>query len=298
MNNCKKCGNQINFNEKFCSNCGEPTNNQVVTNTTLQESRGVLNQNLNTSQIIPNLNNNGIQSNSNHNQNNKGKDKLPYIILIALVIILVGVISVLLILNNNSDKKSSTSNTNKNEYEENINDNKYKDDSDNITEDIDDTTTTTDNTNSITYKGFKFNKKTGYTYEILDDSLIISNNDYLNALTISKSSFSYLKSHLSELESEYKKNELQISNFQIKTFSNTDVIVSDVIIDNYKGTWYIIESKETGYIYQGYIINRSYTTNYNDVSIVLSLLENVEYIGNYSDYTSDINIKSLKKTIK
>ena len=33
----------------------------------------------------------------------------------------------------------------------------------------------------------------------------------------------------------------------------------------------------------------AYTINYSDVSIVLSLFENAEYVGNYTNYSSDVS---------
>lgn len=292
MNNCKKCGEQINSGEKFCRNCGEPTGQKNF----VEESReGVINSEINTTPLQNNINSNQNLNNQenvynqipnnniNNTQKNKNSNIIPYIILSVIVVVLISVVGILIILNISKKDENNTNHNNTNDYEENITDNKDEDD------DIDLDDTIDKETDSITYKGFKFIKKSGYNYEDKSSSLIISNDSYFTGMTISPSLFSSLKNNLTLLEAEYKKNNLDITNLQTKTINGTEVIVGDASVNGYKGTWYIIESSKTGYVYQGYITNRSYTINYSDVSIVLSLFENAEYVGNYTNYSSDVS---------
>ena len=295
MNNCKKCGTNINPGEKFCRNCGEPTG--LIKTDNLEESRVVVNEspitnnqdNINNNNLNnynqQNIQNPTINSNINNanNKTNKNYNLIAYIILAGIVVLLVVVIGVLLVLNVNKDDDKSNKHSNTNDYEEKI---------DNTN---DNTTNTTDSTDSVTYKGFKFYKKAGYTYQSNTNSLIITSSSYFTGITISSATFSNIKANLAELEAQYQKSGVNISNLQLKTINNTEVVVGDSTINGYKGTWFIIGASKTGYIYQGYVTNKSYTTNYNDVSIPLELVKNAEYVGNYSSYSSSSDISNITK---
>lgn len=298
MNNCKKCGTNINPGEKFCRNCGEPTG--LIKTDNSEESRVVVNESPITNNQ-DNINNNNLNNynqqniqnptiNSNiNNANNKTKNYnlIAYIILTGIVVLLVVVIGVLLVLNINKDDDKSNKHSNTNDYEEKIDNT-----NDNTTNN---TTNTTDSTDSVTYKGFKFYKKAGYTYQSNTNSLIITSSSYFTGITISSATFSNIKANLAELEAQYQKSGVNISNLQLKTINNTEVVVGDSTINGYKGTWFIIEASKTGYIYQGYVTNKSYTTNYNDVSIPLELVKNAEYVGNYNSYSSSSDISNIAK---
>lgn len=295
MNNCKKCGTNINPGEKFCRNCGEPTG--LIKTDNLEESRVVVNEspitnnqdNINNNNLNnynqQNIQNSTINSNIdnvNNNKTNKNYNLIAYIILAGIVVLLVVVIGVLLVLNVNKDDDKSNKHSNTNDYEEKI-DNKN------------DNTTNTTSTDSVTYKGFKFYKKAGYTYQSNTNSLIITSSSYFTGITISSATFSNIKANLAELEAQYQKSGVNISNLQLKTINNTEVVVGDSTINGYKGTWFIIGASKTGYIYQGYVTNKSYTTNYNDVSIPLELVKNAEYVGNYNSYSSSSDISNITK---
>lgn len=295
MNNCKKCGTNINPGEKFCRNCGEPTG--LIKTDNLEESRVVVNESPITNNQ-DNINNNNLNNynqqniqnptinsninNVNNNKTNKNYNLIAYIILAGIVVLLVVVIGVLLVLNVNKDDDKSNKHSNTNDYEEKI-DNKN------------DNTTNTTSTDSVTYKGFKFYKKAGYTYQSNTNSLIITSSSYFTGITISSATFSNIKANLAELEAQYQKSGVNISNLQLKTINNTEVVVGDSTINGYKGTWFIIGASKTGYIYQGYVTNKSYTTNYNDVSIPLELVKNAEYVGNYNSYSSSSDISNITK---
>ena len=299
MNNCKKCGTNINPGEKFCRNCGEPTG--LIKTDNLEESRVVVNEspitnnqdNINNNNLNnynqQNIQNPTINSNINNanNKTNKNYNLIAYIILAGIVVLLVVVIGVLLILNVNKDDDKSNKHSNTNDYEEKIDNT-----NDNTTNN---TTNTTDSTDSVTYKGFKFYKKAGYTYQSNTNSLIITSSSYFTGITISSATFSNIKANLAELEAQYQKSGVNISNLQLKTINNTEVVVGDSTINGYKGTWFIIGASKTGYIYQGYVTNKSYTTNYNDVSIPLELVKNAEYVGNYNSYSSSSDISNIAK---
>lgn len=299
MNNCKKCGTNINPGEKFCRNCGEPTG--LIKTDNLEESRVVVNEspitnnqdNINNNNLNnynqQNIQNPTINSNINNanNKTNKNYNLIAYIILAGIVVLLVVVIGVLLVLNVNKDDDKSNKHSNTNDYEEKIDNT-----NDNTTNN---TTNTTDSTDSVTYKGFKFYKKAGYTYQSNTNSLIITSSSYFTGITISSATFSNIKANLAELEAQYQKSGVNISNLQLKTINNTEVVVGDSTINGYKGTWFIIGASKTGYIYQGYVTNKSYTTNYNDVSIPLELVKNAEYVGNYNSYSSSSDISNITK---
>lgn len=311
MNNCKKCGNQTLQNQKFCSNCGEPTNNMVINqpiNNSInqQNNNEILNQNNNTNNmnnnqsIYVNQNNNAQPSyeqtnniNNEINRNNK-EDKLPYIIMIGLVVILIIVISILLILNNKPNNKKSNNNNNKNEYEENINEPNNTTNSTNPDNNIDNPNT--NDNNSINFKGFKINKNSGYTYQATDKKLTIYNSNYYIGLLVSTGNFNTVKTNIPALEQSYLKStqnsQMSVSNLKLKNINNTEVIIGNAVVDGQTGVWFVIKANSL-YVYQGFIINRSNTYNENNVNIVLNLLKDSVYVGNYSSYTTTFDIKGL-----
>ena len=60
------------------------------------------------------------------------------------------------------------------------------------------------------------------------------------------------------------------------------------------GTWFIINATNN-YVFQGFIINKGNTYNYNDAAIVNTLLKDYQYVGNYTSYSSTSDINSIIK---
>mgnify|MGYP007065850580 CR=1 FL=1 len=296
MNNCKKCGSQVFEGEKFCRNCGEPIinnnenrvgdnviSNQINMNSNLNNQNNILNNN----SQMQNYNNQNINQAPNNNQNsnastNKNKNNnMPYIILGTIVVLLVIVVGLLLFLN--KDNKSH----NKNDYDEPIN-------TGTNTGTNGTTTTTTTNANTITSNGFKFNKVSGYNYETDTDSnsLIITNDKYYIGVVVNNISLSSITS-LKTLETAYQAEGVNIKNLHYTQINGKKVVVGDATIDGYSVVWYIIDSKQSGYLFQGYIANSNFVPNYNDVSVVDNLISDAQYVGNYKDYS--LKLDSIKK---
>lgn len=297
MNNCKKCGSQVFEGEKFCRNCGEPIinnnenrvgdnaiSNQINMNSNLNNQNNILNNN----SQMQNYNNQNINQAPNNNQNsnastNKNKNNnMPYIILGTIVVLLVIVVGLLLFLNKDNNKSH-----NKNDYDEPIN-------TGTNTGTNGTTTTTTTNANTITSNGFKFNKVSGYNYETDTDSnsLIITNDKYYIGVVVNNISLSSITS-LKTLETAYQAEGVNIKNLHYTQINGKKVVVGDATIDGYSVVWYIMDSKQSGYLFQGYIANSNFVPNYNDVSVVDNLISDAQYVGNYKDYS--LKLDSIKK---
>ncbi len=280
MNNCKKCGSQVFEGEKFCRNCGEPiiNNNENRVGDNAIPNQISMNNNLN-NQNINRVPNNNLNSNASANTNKN--NNMPYIILGTIVVLLVIVAVLLLFLN--KDNKSH----NKNDYDEPIN-------TGTNTGTNGTTTTTTTSTNTITSNGFKFNKVSGYNYETDTDSnsLIITNDKYYIGVVVNNISLSSITS-LKTLETAYQAEGVNIKNLHYTQINGKKVVVGDATIDGYSVVWYIIDSKQSGYLFQGYIANSNFVPNYNDVSVVDNLISDAQYVGNYKDYS--LKLDSIKK---
>lgn len=280
MNNCKKCGSQVFEGEKFCRNCGEPiiNNNENRVGDNAIPNQISMNSNLN-NQNINRVPNNNLNSNASANTNKN--NNMPYIILGTIVVLLVIVAVLLLFLN--KDNKSH----NKNDYDESIN-------TGTNTGTNGTTTTTTTSTNTITSNGFKFNKVSGYNYETDTDSnsLIITNDKYYIGVVVNNISLSSITS-LKTLETAYQAEGVNIKNLHYTQINGKKVVVGDATIDGYSVVWYIIDSKQSGYLFQGYIANSNFVPNYNDVSVVDNLISDAQYVGNYKDYS--LKLDSIKK---
>ena len=280
MNNCKKCGSQVFEGEKFCRNCGEPiiNNNENRVGDNAIPNQISMNSNLN-NQNINRVPNNNLNSNASANTNKN--NNMPYIILGTIVVLLVIVAVLLLFLS--KDNKSH----NKNDYDEPIN-------TGTNTGTNGTTTTTTTSTNTITSNGFKFNKVSGYNYETDTDSnsLIITNDKYYIGVVVNNISLSSITS-LKTLETAYQAEGVNIKNLHYTQINGKKVVVGDATIDGYSVVWYIIDSKQSGYLFQGYIANSNFVPNYNDVSVVDNLISDAQYVGNYKDYS--LKLDSIKK---
>ncbi len=280
MNNCKKCGSQVFEGEKFCRNCGEPiiNNNENRVGDNAIPNQISMNNNLN-NQNINRVPNNNLNSNASANTNKN--NNMPYIILGTIVVLLVIVAVLLLFLS--KDNKSH----NKNDYDEPIN-------TGTNTGTNGTTTTTTTSTNTITSNGFKFNKVSGYNYETDTDSnsLIITNDKYYIGVVVNNISLSSITS-LKTLETAYQAEGVNIKNLHYTQINGKKVVVGDATIDGYSVVWYIIDSKQSGYLFQGYIANSNFVPNYNDVSVVDNLISDAQYVGNYKDYS--LKLDSIKK---
>lgn len=83
--------------------------------------------------------------------------------------------------------------------------------------------------NIITFKGFKFNKVSGYNYEEREGMLIITNNEYVMGINIVWMDYDYAKENIAVLKSQIEKNyDGQVSSGKIETYSGKSYIVFDV----------------------------------------------------------------------
>lgn len=151
---CKNCGNKLNENDKFCSNCGMTIGN-----------------NFNNSNI-PNTNNNFNMYNPQQQMNhvtvpsNSGKTK--FIILGIIAVIIAIIVGVIVLSNNKTDDDSNGNNSSYNDsnYEETDNDNNYNDDN------YEETSNVKGSYSRDAFSGHSFEYKTGY-----DSATFVFNKD-------------------------------------------------------------------------------------------------------------------------
>lgn len=282
---CKKCGFQISETDKFCPNCGESNNAQPV-QPEVQSVEPVQTaqpevQPVQTPTMQPA--NQGVQPTPN-NQNKDNKKLIITIVAIAVgvaVAVLVG----LLVFNNNGSKSSKDSDkkkTNINEYEDDIVPDIIDDDND-ITTTKDDTnttttTTTTDTSSTITYKGFKFNKLSGYTYEETSNGLQISDSSSVTILNIISGSFDVIKNNYTSLKSSFEEKGYEVENLQVKTYGTVEYVSADV---KQGGLSMILlyGKADSSHIYVIVVANKSYTIDSSLVYKVNSIIRGAVYVG-------------------
>ena len=187
--NCKKCGNLLNVNEKFCPNCGEPVENGVENqNNNIEQpavssfvqpmqpqpvqqnlnnqnndfnqnlnNQNTMNQNMQSMQTQATANYNMSQNNtSTTNQNNK-----TFKIIVAVLIVVVIGIVIFIVSKSFSKKDDSSSTTTSNETNTNQ-----------VVNTVD-----SNNGNTYTYKNFQFNIPSGYDASEVEDALILKSQN-------------------------------------------------------------------------------------------------------------------------
>ena len=307
--NCKNCGNQLVPGDKFCRNCGTNVDNLNGQNIINQQ-----NQNINMQPSINNQTNNNGQTynnfqqpseiNSNatsnmnqnqniyseqqvHNQDNQklntsenifSKYKIVFIIGLILLIIII-VLSVILIKQQNK-KGVSVSEYENNQENININNN-------NSTT----STSTTSNSTTYTFKGFEFNKLSGYSYEEEDDLLRVFNSNYGITINVTNISFDLAKNSYSQLKTNLEKQGIIVKNIKTTTNNNIEYILVEYSMENYNGIYYVTKASDN-YVFEGIIMNSNNSIDYSNLNILEQILKNAKYVGNYSNYS-----KSFEKNV-
>ena len=186
--NCKKCGNLLNVNEKFCPNCGEPvvngvdnqnnnleqpmqqTNNMLFNSTqseqTVQQNLNTPNNDFNQNNVNQNMQNMQTQptANYNMNQNNASttnqNNKTFKIIVAVLIVVVIGIV-IFIVSKSFSKKDDSSSTTTSNETNTNQ-----------VVNTVD-----SNNGNTYTYKNFQFNIPSGYDASEVEGTLVLKSRN-------------------------------------------------------------------------------------------------------------------------
>ncbi len=145
-------------------------------------------------------------------------------------------------------------------------------------------------TKTITFKGFKFNKLSEYTYEIEGDELNIYNNNYNVSLSINEYDFDAIKPKYNEVANELNKRGFTTNNPRLQTVSEKEVITCEISNNGISAIYFIVGSpKNKNYTFEGVVMNRDISINNDDLSEVINIINNSEYVGNYSDYAKDFS---------
>ena len=167
---------------------------------------------------------------------------------------------------------------NSNEYEE---DNNYYEE--------DNESNNNSSSDTITFKGFKFNKVRGYSYSEKQGMLIITNNEYVIGINPVRMDYDYAKENMDVLKSQIEQSyDGQVSSGQIETYSGRSYIIFDIISDTMSGNEVITDAGDN-LIFDCALYDRNNSTSHSKLSELSKVLENVSYIGNSSDYSSDFS---------
>ena len=257
--------NQFNGQQTNQMNMQQPMNNQSVNGQQMMNQQfggqvpnnNQYNQN-NYQQPMMNNQFNGQPVYNNNQNSNKSKTKL--FIIIGSIILGVAILAIVLVFafgNDDVDKKYD----NENHYEE-----------DNINNPSNDTV----NENEyISYKGFDFEKKSGYQYEIDADEQVKTKSD--------------------ALIQEYRNMGLDVQNYKVSTYDNREVMTFELTQEGQKMIMYITEANENNVIL-GMAMNRSFIIDYSDINTSVSLIKGLRYSGNYkapADENMTMEFKNL-----
>lgn len=272
---CKNCGNQIEEGQKFCRNCGAPTTNEMNDNIINNEPSQQINQQ-------------PVAQNQGMNQNNNGSDKKNLIILIAIVIILAlgFVVGYLLIKDKDKDNESGTDkSSNKSKYSDVIDDSDETDDIinlddiDNLEDDDDeDKENNGETSTTYTYKNFKFNKISGYTYTTSSQGLQITDLSDVIVLDVVAGNFDLVKTNTSTVESTFKAQGYDIKNVEVKSYGGVEYITSEVTKDNI--SMLILYTKaDNSHTFVIGVTNTKFTVDYDSINTVNKIIKGVTYEG-------------------
>ena len=277
--------NQFNGQQTNQMNMQQPMNNQPVNGQQMMNQQfggqvpnnNQYNQN-NYQQPMMNNQFNGQPVYNNNQNSNKSKTKL--FIIIGSIILGVAILAIVLVFafgNDDVDKKYD----NENHYEE-----------DNINNPSNDTV----NENEyISYKGFDFEKKSGYQYEIDADGLNIGNNNFATMLQILAVGYEQVKTKSDALIQEYRNMGLDVQNYKVSTYDNREVMTFELTQEGQKMIMYITEANENNVIL-GMAMNRSFIIDYSDINTSVSLIKGLRYSGNYkapADENMTMEFKNL-----
>lgn len=267
---CKKCGNQLNEADKFCKNCGEPNGETKVE--TVKETVATPTQ-------------------PSGNKDNKMLMIIACIIVVAALV--VG--GIFLMKDKDKDKNKKAKENNVNEFEDTNDVVPNIIDDDNDVTDTKDDTDTKDNTDvkddttdkdtniqtsndSITYKKFKFDKISGYTYTVGTSGLQITNSSDAIVLDIVAGNFDLVKTQRDKLNETFEKQGYSIKNTQLKNYGGVEYITAEVS-RNGMNMLILYTKANDSYTYVIGLANKSYTVDYSMIYTANTIIKNASYVG-------------------
>lgn len=184
---CKKCGYQLDFTDKFCTNCGKPVNELNMSNngdnfayqnmqtpsySKVNTGSQIINNTPNNQQTMHNVEkgNDGYSFNQNYQASAKNKNSNSIMAVVVVVAIVVAIVAVVVALNS---KKSSNMNPS------DINNTNNK------------------STYAVSFDGFKFNIPDDLIYKESENYLSVGNQEetWFVDLEVMKLNFSQLKNN-------------------------------------------------------------------------------------------------------
>ena len=269
---CVNCGEKLNEGEMVCHKCGasqvpatgeSPVENQV--NNNVQSVNNVMNnpepaQNM-VNQPVNNMPvNNAPVNNGVAPQGNNGGNKWLVPVLIVIIVVLAIVVIFFLLDKNNSGNSGVGG------------------------RDVQTTTTpgggsTVAVEDTIDYSGYKFKKVAGYSYQIDDGALLVTDQKtFATALLVENVNWAQVKTALLD-EATVKSLLAQsgfdsVSNPKNEFYGGKEFGTYEVAQGNDKGLYYFTDLDGT-YMSEGFVINPSYTVDYTTMNSVSNVFNGV-----------------------
>ena len=145
-------------------------------------------------------------------------------------------------------------------------------------------------TDDISYNGFNFTKLADFTYEIDNEMLDIYNDDYMIKLSIVEYAFELIKNEYESLKESLENNGYIVENGKVQTVSENEIITYEVSRNGVSGLYFLIATPNSSYTFEGIILNKSYTINYDDLNEIVKIVNNSIHVGDYDNYSKDFNL--------
>ena len=245
--------NNMQFNNQQQLNNQYNNNNQVTYNNANME-QPMNNYN-------PNNTNNGMMQTSFQPSTSNKKDNKKLFIIIGAVVL--AVIVIVLTVNKGNNKTL-------NDYEDsNVGDNNNPSGDTQI------------------FKGFEFQKLSGYQYSVESDGLSVENNNFLLMLEIIPGKYSEAVSYKQNLIDGFKNSGFTVGNVQEQTRLNKKVLTFELNMSSTNIIYFFIESPNENYTYQVMVANSNNDYSSSMIDEGIKICNNSKYIGNYSDYAKN-----------
>lgn len=271
--------NQSNYNQMGYQNQQQYDNSNDFNN--MNQSNFNNQMNYQYQQQYDNFNNFGQPNNQ------KNSNKVLYIIIGILSAIIIGFVAVSVIMPMVSEKKSDNDNKNINEYEEKENKNDYGEDEEKNTEKENNSSNTAQET--ITFKGFQFIKNSEYTYTVEENMVGLKNNDYAMTISVVNAKFSDVLATPTIAKNVLLNNGYTVGKIQTLEYSGKYIVTYEIGYNGNNGIYYIVDSSNENYVFDGIMIARDNSIDYNNLIELFKVIDGVTYVGNYSNYSSSFS---------
>lgn len=303
------------------------TNQQSVNNQVFNNSHNLLNQtannSVNTNDILSNttnsyyqnevnnqsflhkqsLNNNSINPQQAYNQyytqqfnpsqqynpnqpvynlnNKKGNAKFVVLAsILSLIIIALVVVIIMVILRRAPSNPNKNVNNTINEYETTTKTEKNT------------TNQTSNNEDTISLDDFEFKKLSGYIYNLDNEILLVSNNDYAMEIQTYQIGYNLVKGEYEMFLETFEEQGLVVNNYDSTIISGKEVMYFEIQYEDQNMLFYVTSSPSSYYIYMGGIVNANNNINLDDLNVAMDILNMSSYVGNSSDIVSNDNFNT------